>query len=97
MGKIIHRWRKWLDWNEYAKEKYNWAKRFLIFLGIIHNEWFEHFVNWHNEPLTEIENKTSPIMEMKTPSFPWQFTKEDLENNDTSPKWENGTEIRFDD
>ena len=46
MGKIIHRYRKWLDWNDYAKEKYGWVKRFLIFLGIIYNDWFEKFNDW---------------------------------------------------
>lgn len=97
MGKIIHRWRKWLDWNDYAKEKYGLVKRFLIFLGIIRNNWFEGFVNWHNAELTEIDHSTSPVYEMKAPSLPWQFTKEDLENNDVSPEWEKNVEIKTDD
>ena len=46
MRRLIHRYRKWLDWNDYAKEKYSWVKRFLIFLGIIHNDWFEKFNDW---------------------------------------------------
>ena len=77
MGKIIHRWRKWLDWNDYAKEKYNWVKRFLIFLGIIHNDWFENFVNWNKAAITN--EATSKVI------------------HDGVAKWENGTEIRFDD
>ena len=48
-GKLIHRWRKWLDWNNYAREKYGPVKRFLIFLKIIHNDWFEHFNDWRTE------------------------------------------------
>ena len=46
MRRLIYRWRKWLDWNNYAKEKYGPVKRFLIFLRIIRDEWFERFVNW---------------------------------------------------
>ena len=78
MKRLIHRWRRWLDWKEFAKEKYGPVKRFLIFLGIIYNKWFETFVDWNKG--TVIENSTSRLIEQKSVPYPMAFFKEDLEN-----------------
>ena len=51
MNKLIHRWNRWKEWCVYAKEKHGYGsiKRFLIFLGIIRDEWFTKFNNWNKE------------------------------------------------
>lgn len=48
MKKLIHRWNRWLEWKDLAW-MFPWWKKILIFLGIVRNEWFEHFCDWRNE------------------------------------------------
>ena len=78
LRKLNHRWIKWKDWCEFSKEKYGPVKRFLIFLGIIHNEWFEQFVNWNNS--VAIEKSTSGVCSMTVPIFPLDLSERDMEN-----------------
>ena len=46
MKKLKHRYQRWKAWcklNNFSK-----LKQILIFLHVIHNGWFENFVDWSN-------------------------------------------------
>ena len=47
MKKLIHRYKRWLEWRKLCQ--YGVIKQILIFLHVMHNGWFESFVDWRKE------------------------------------------------